>query len=187
MDDFVIREAATIILEDNFELASNVPILAEVVEGVHLPFAAVGAEWSVAMASHNLRQDGSLNSQLANDAPSPADGRGKGVADDGYETGFDLDADEMRMMEEGFTQLKVRLEGSTRTIAIPMDRDLLKVMENMVLALGPLCFNVEDKTLQELDDVTLSRSIADLTLRTVDLEFKSTRREERCKAIFMKL
>lgn len=38
MDDFIIRKMATIILEYNVELASDVPASVEVVEGVPLPF-----------------------------------------------------------------------------------------------------------------------------------------------------
>lgn len=39
MDDFIIRETATIVLDDDVRLASKVPILAEAVRGVSLPFA----------------------------------------------------------------------------------------------------------------------------------------------------
>lgn len=69
------------------------------------------------------------------------------MAEDGYEMGLDLDVAELRIMEEGFTQLKVRLEGYTGTIAIPMDCDLLKNTENMVPSLGHLCSDVEGETL----------------------------------------
>lgn len=36
MDDLIIREMANIILDDDVELASNVPISAEAIEGVPL-------------------------------------------------------------------------------------------------------------------------------------------------------
>lgn len=48
---------------------------------------------------------------------------------------------------------------------IPMEHDLLKNTEDMVPNLGPLCFEIEGKTLKELDDDTLSRSIAGFALR----------------------
>ena len=51
------------------------------------------------------------------------------------------------------------------SIEIPMDCDLLKNTENVVPALGPICSEVEVETLKELDDVTLSKSIASLALR----------------------
>lgn len=59
----------------------------------------------------------------------------------------------------------MRLEGSTRTIAIPMDHDLLKNTKSVVPALCPLCSDVEGETLKGLDDVALSSSIAGLALR----------------------
>lgn len=96
---------------------------------------------------------------------SSADGRDKGVVEDGYETGSDLDTDEVHIMSEGFTRVEVRLEGSMRTIAIPMDRDLLVNTENMVPFLSPLCYDIEGRTFEGLDDVALSRSIVGLTLR----------------------
>ncbi|XP_070042448.1 uncharacterized protein [Nicotiana tomentosiformis] len=68
-----------------------------------------------------------------------------------------------------------------------MDRVLLKNTENVVLVLGPFYSDVEGETLKVLDDVTLSRGIAGLALRTMILEIESARREERCKAIFKKL
>lgn len=53
------------------------------------------------------------------------------------------------MIEEGFTQLEVRLEGSTRNIVIPIDRDLLVNTEEVIPTLGPLCSEIEGKTLKE--------------------------------------
>lgn len=69
------------------------------------------------------------------------------------------------MMVEGFTRLEVRLEGSTKTIVIPIDWDLLVNTENMIPSLGTLCSNVEGKTLEKLNDATLSKSIDGLALR----------------------
>lgn len=45
-----------------------------------------------------------------------------------------------------------------------MDRDLLVNMENVVPSLGPFSSDVERRTLEELDDATLSRSIGGLAL-----------------------
>lgn len=68
------------------------------------------------------------------------------------------------MTSEGFTRVKVRLEGSTR-IVIPMEWELLLNMENVDPSLGPLCSNMEGATLDELDDATPSRSISVSALR----------------------
>lgn len=103
--------------------------------------------------------------QPAEDISLPSNGRNKGIAEDGYETGLDVDTVGLGMMKEMFIQLEVRLEVSMRTIAISMDRDLLKITENVVPTLGPLCSDVEGETLRELYDVTLSRSIVGLALR----------------------
>lgn len=88
-----------------------------------------------------------------------------GIAEDSYETSSDIDVEEVRMIGQGFTHLEVRLEGSTRTIVVHVDRELLVDTENVVPSLGPLCSDIEHKTLEKLDDATMSRSIADLALR----------------------
>ncbi|XP_009758785.1 uncharacterized protein [Nicotiana sylvestris] len=106
-----------------------------------------------------------IKDDIESGSRSRANERGKGVADEGDESGLDVDVDDLKMMEEGFTQLEIRLEGSTRTIVIPMDRDLLKNTEDVVSSLGPLCSDIEGKTLKELDDVTLLRSIVGLALK----------------------
>lgn len=95
----------------------------------------------------------------------PANEKGKGVTEERYETGSDVDACDLQMMEERFTQLEISLELSTRTIAIPMDLDLLKNTEKVVPSFSPLCSEIEGKNLKELDDATRLRSIAGLTLR----------------------
>lgn len=59
INDFIIRKTATIILENNVDRAPDITILTKATEGVPLPFAAVRAEGSATMASHNLWQDGS--------------------------------------------------------------------------------------------------------------------------------
>lgn len=42
--------------------------------------------------------------------------RGKGIGEGGYETGSDIDPEEVRMLSEGFTRVEVRLKGYTCTI-----------------------------------------------------------------------
>lgn len=61
--------------------------------------------------------------------------------------------------------MEVRLEGSSRTITILMDHDLLVNMEDVVPSLGPLCSNAEGRTLATFNDPALSTGIAGLTLR----------------------
>lgn len=91
IDDFIVHETATIVLEDDIELASEVQRSVEVVEGVSLSPAIMGAEGPVVVASDNLWQEGPSTSQPADDASLPTDGRCKGVAEDSYETGLDLE------------------------------------------------------------------------------------------------
>lgn len=79
--------------------------------------------------------------------------------------GSDMDIDEVRMMSGGFTRVEVRLQGYTRTIMIPMDQDLSLNTVNVVHSLDPFCSDVEGRTLEELDDATLSRRIGSLALR----------------------
>nr|XP_016508451.1 PREDICTED: uncharacterized protein LOC107826028 [Nicotiana tabacum] len=177
----------TIVIEDDVRLASEVPRLVEADEGMSLPSVMTEAEEPAAGVSDHLRQEGPSTSQPDDDTSSPADGRGKGVAKDGYETDSEVDVTDLRMMKEGFTQLEVRLEGSTRTIVIPMDRDLLINTENVFPSLGPLCSDVEGETLRELDDITLSRGIVGLALMTMILEIEIARIEEKHKKIFEKL
>nr|XP_009593226.1 early endosome antigen 1-like [Nicotiana tomentosiformis] len=101
---------------------------------------------------------------------------GKDHANKGDESGSDIDAIDLKMMEQGFTQLEMRLKGSTRTIAIPIDRDLLKNTENIVPSLRPLCSEIEGKTLKELETPPCRG--------TVILEIESARREEKRREIF---
>lgn len=95
----------------------------------------------------------------------PTNERGKGIAEEGDESGSDVDADDLKILEEGFAQLEIRLHGSTRTIVVLMDHDFLKNTKDVVPGLGLLCSEIEGKTLKELDDITLLRSIAGLALR----------------------
>lgn len=56
-----------------------------------------------------LRSD-TLPSRQAN-VLSSTEEKGKSVAIDGYESGSDVDPEEERMFDEGFTQVEVRKEG----------------------------------------------------------------------------
>lgn len=69
------------------------------------------------------------------------------------------------MIDDEFTQFEVRLEGGLRTITIPMDPDLLMDTEEVVPTLGPLCSDIECKTLKKIIYSALSRSIVSLALR----------------------
>lgn len=120
-----------------------------------IPDATTEVEEPSMRVFYTLRQDEPSTAQLADGPSSPVDMRGKCIAEEGYEMGFDLDTEGIRMVGEGFTRIEVRLEGSMRTIAIPMDQDLLMNTENVVPSLGPHYSNSEGKTLEKLDDAAL--------------------------------
>lgn len=61
--------------------------------------------------------------------------------------------------------MEVRLERYSRTIAIPINCDLLVNTKDVVLSLGLLCFNAEVRTLETFNHTALSSGIADLSLR----------------------
>lgn len=94
------------------------------------------------------RRHEASTSQTIADAYFPADNRDKSISEDGDESGYGVDEDGLRMMKEGRTQLEVRLEGGSKTISFPMDCVLLVDTEEVVLALNPLCCEVEGKTLR---------------------------------------
>lgn len=52
-----------------------------------------------------VRRDESSSSWTVNVPTSSIDDRGKGISEDGYETGSDLDVDEVRILSEGFTRV----------------------------------------------------------------------------------
>lgn len=147
--------------------------MAEATKGASFPNATTEIKTLSVRVSNTLQQDEPTTPRPVGDPSSLVDMRGKGISKDGYETGSDLNAEKIRMMGKGFTQLEVRLEGSTWTIAIPMDRDLLVNMENMVPSLGLLYFYVEGKTLEKFVDATLSKSIAGLARKVSVLTFNS--------------
>lgn len=59
----------------------------------------------------------------------------------------------------------MRLEQFTRITVSPTNREFMKNTEDEEHAIGPLCSEIEGMTLNELDDITLSRSIARFALR----------------------
>lgn len=181
------REAENVVLKDDIDFPFEVPPSTEALEGVPLHDAKARTRGPYVEVSGAVRRD-ELSSSRPADVPfSSADGKDKGVAKDGYETGSDLDVDEVRIMSEGFTRVEVRLEGSTQTIAIPMDRDLLVNAESVAPFLGPLFSNLEGRTLEELDDATLSRSITGLALRVSFLTFLSNFMHFGCLHLFFRL
>lgn len=97
--------------------------------------------------------------------PSSVELRGKNVVVGCYESGSNIDPQEVRMYNEGFTRVEMRTEGTTRSIIIPLDLDLLKRMESIVPDLGPLYSRTEERTLQTLDDDALSLGISGMALR----------------------
>lgn len=97
--------------------------------------------------------------------PSPAEERGKNVAVDGDESGSDIDLEEIQMFDEGLTRVEVRMEGSTRNIIIPLNCNLLTIIERVVPSLVPLCTSTESRTLQTFKDADLSLGISGMALR----------------------
>ncbi|XP_070035981.1 golgin candidate 1-like [Nicotiana tomentosiformis] len=185
--DFLLHETVTIVVGDDIEPSSEAPRLVGADVDLSLPSAVMETGETVTDVLDLSRREEASTSRTATYTSLPANERGNDIAEEGDKSGSNIDADDLRMMEEGLTQLEIRLEGPTRTIAIPMDRDLLKNTEDVVHALDPLCFEIEGKTLKEINDGALSRSIASLALRTVILEIKSAQSEKRHIEIFVKL
>lgn len=99
---------------------------------------------------------------MAVDASSPTSDWGKAITKDGDESCSDVDFDNMRMIDEGLTQLDERLERGSRTITIPIDRDLLVNTEEVVPALDPLYSDVEGKILKEINDSASQKVLSPL-------------------------
>nr|XP_009788764.1 PREDICTED: uncharacterized protein LOC104236526 [Nicotiana sylvestris] len=115
-------------------------------------------------------------------AVSPADkGKGKLLAEQcdeqaepiGDEFDSDFDPEEHEMIDSGTTHIKVRAEGGSRNITIPVNHDLLKNTEDVIQAFGPFCSDAKHQTLGELSGSTLSKSIVGLTLRVSHLSTRS--------------
>lgn len=135
-------EPTTTAFEGHADPPSEVSPLAGTVEGTPLHNAEVGiGRLLVEVAGTRLRNEPSSSRPV--DIPTMyTDERGKRVAEGGYEMGSDLDPDEVRMLSKGFTRVEVKLDGSSRTIVVPMDRDLLVNIENVAPSLGPFCSDV---------------------------------------------
>lgn len=98
--DFVICEMATIVSRYDIELPSEILPSPETAKGVYLLEAMMEAKGPSARVFDILRQDGPFASQPVEGTPSLTDRKEKCVAEDGYEIGSDVDADEVRMMED---------------------------------------------------------------------------------------
>lgn len=81
-----------------------------------LSFGITEAEGLVIGVLDTSRQEESSTQHPTDDISLPANERVKGVGEEGYEIGSDVDAGDLKMTEEGFTQLEVRLDVSTRII-----------------------------------------------------------------------
>lgn len=138
--------------ESDVGSTSEVPLSAGTIEGMILPETTVP-------------RDEPSTSRLADVPTTSTHERGEGVTEGGYETGSDLDPNKVRMLSEGFTRVEVRLDGSSRTIVVPMERDLLVNIEDVVPSLGPFCSDVQGRTLETLNDTSLSPGISSLALR----------------------
>lgn len=94
-----------------------------------------------------------------------AEGRGNAITEEDVRSDSNMDADELRMIDEGLTQLEVRLEVGSRTIEFPMNRNLLVNTKEIVFSFGPLCSEIEGMTIKTINDSTLSNNIVCLALR----------------------
>lgn len=119
MGEFVVREMATINFGVDVKLPPMIPLSSGAEEGTSLPEAVMNFVGPSARVLDTLRQDEPSASLSAEDPSSRIDTKGKRIAKEGSETGSDMDAEEVRMIGEGLTRLEVRLESTTRTIAIP--------------------------------------------------------------------
>lgn len=97
--------------------------------------------------------------------PSSTEESERGVIIDDFESGSDVDPEEEKMFDGGLTRVEVRTNGSSHSIVIPLDCNLLTNTESMVPSLVPLCSGAENKTLQSFKDADLSLSVSGLALR----------------------
>lgn len=104
--EFTVRETAAIKLEDDEGLSSEVLPSTPAIEAISLPKTMMEIEGPFARVPDSLRQDEPSASRPTDVPSSSTDGRDKGIIEDGYETGSDVDAKEVRMIG------KVHLAGS---------------------------------------------------------------------------
>lgn len=151
------HESTTAMFESDVDLPSEVSLSAGAVEGMTLPEAEVGVGGSPVGVTGTVSRDDPSTSRTVDVPTTSTHERGEGVTESGYETGSDLDPDEVQMLSEGFTRVEVRLDGSSRTIVVPMEQNLLVNTEDIV----PLYSDVEGRP-SMLDDAALSSGIANL-------------------------
>lgn len=84
------------------------------------------------------------------------------VDDDGSSS--NIDPEEVRTFNEGFTRVEVITKGSTQNIVIPLDYNLLTNSESVVPALIPLCTGAENRNLHTFKDADLSLGISGMAL-----------------------
>nr|XP_009792891.1 PREDICTED: uncharacterized protein LOC104239863 [Nicotiana sylvestris] len=95
-------------------------------------------------------------------APSLTNERGKGMVVDDYKSDSDIDPEDMRMFEEGFTRVDVRAEGPSRVLEIPSDFNLLEDTVELVPQFDLLCYAAKSESLREINDSALSRDLHDV-------------------------
>lgn len=108
-------------------------------------------------------------------ASSSANERTKGAIIDDYEYDSNIDPEDIRMFDEGFTRVNVRADGPSRVLEIPSDYDLLEDMVDLVPQFDLLFSIAESRSLRGISDVGLSRGVAEMDLRVSSLLFSSFR------------
>ncbi|XP_070029779.1 uncharacterized protein [Nicotiana sylvestris] len=104
-----------------------------------------------------------------------------------YESDSDIDPEDMRMFEGGFTRTEAREEGPSHILEVPSDFNLLQDMMDLVPQFDLLCSAAENGALQDVSDSELSRGLAAMGLRTYMLEIESACRAEIRAEIFLKM
>lgn len=160
------HESTTAVLESD-AIPPEMTLSVEVAEMSYLPEGGDGTRGPSEAADVVLVNESS--SSRAVSGHSSAEDWAQGIIEDGYET--DNRCRGIMRDNEGFTRVEIRLDGPSRTIAIPMDRDLLVDMKDVILSLGPICSNVEGRTLATINDSALSTGIVGLALRVSFLTF----------------
>lgn len=113
------RELTVVVSEGDVNLSTVTSLSTGVMEDIPFPEVAVKIRGPSEAMDAVLRNESSSLGPV--DVPSLAEERSKGIVEDGYETSSDVDPEEVRRFNKGFTQVDVRLEGSSCTIVIPMD------------------------------------------------------------------
>ncbi|XP_009615742.1 uncharacterized protein [Nicotiana tomentosiformis] len=179
---FDLRETATVIIGESPEANPEVVGL----EDMNVrPTEDVVEDGMSRHSPSVLGCDEASSSGVSANAPPLAGDRGDAVADEDVRSDSDMDAEELRMIDEGLTQLEVRLERGSRTITIPMNRNLLVDTEKIIPSVVPLSSEIEGTNLKSINDRDLSNNIVGLTLWTVVLEIESARREQMHKDIYI--